>query len=1044
MSLDFKIRGRVYVRETEQPLAELIIRAYDRDLLIDDLLGDATTDNSGLFEILYAERDFKDLFEKAPDIYLRIYDSLGEKTIHTTADWVRWNAGGDEWFDVAVPQHKLPSGPDDTLLVDGHGRARTEFEAGEQLLIQLRALPPGRSVRISVLDSTGDRIVDASLVANRFGVIEPSVIWPDMGIGDPDRGGRYSFSSFEEAAQRLAGQRFTLEVNDGDATIRRKDFTFVDSLSRPRLYPVTKAGDLQRGLLLGSDDVRVRGRNIAPGSVVDIYLVQRQFDWRPGDPIVPISNLDGSEVVATLRLGEDETELQTTLWSSDHARPGSYDIILRSRLEHEYRADERLLRATDLISERFLTTLVIRDDIFRVKPVQLGCIAATREIAGKRLTGRPYFKFVNNFPRGTDVYAALDPAGVMPEAIGRKVRFYVVAHKDSAGWSASSDLVDVTGSVSEVITSPGCINANKALVWSNPQDTGKYDLVVDFGNNDPDPAEFEADDSFDPPLDMIDGYFNVGFYVTDDPSLPGTFPTGATTYDEPAVTIPAVGVVAPTPDGILGETPSGTLSLPLRAEVRYPAATAGLDTPVSTLETSYPLVVVMHGQHTTADPSYEGYTYLLDHLASHGFIAVSIDCNPINAISDGGAQDTRGHAMLEHLALLQSMNANPGLFQGKIDLSRIAIMGHSRGGDGAVQAEVFNQTLGLGFDIKAVVALAPTDFSGTTDNPLVLSTSKFLCIYGSNDGDVRGKENPSTQYTGTGFRFYDRATVEKAMVFIYGATHNRFNTEWGTEWRVDTSSPLILDTTTHKNLLKGYMAAFLQGHLQDRTEQLDYFHGDLRIPQVDHVEVFTQYRSPDPPPLTLDHFETAAPIDENTLGGDVSHSDLDGAPQENLLGTLDSHSPHQTRGLKLKWNAATARYESEIPLVGDQRNLAAYRFFSCRISQVVESMANPVDQTQDLYVRLSTAGGGNSRAVRAAYFGLIPFPYRPKYVLSADSEEPTNTKSALSTLRIPLHAWTIKCLSAPIVDLENVGSIALEFSSKPTGELLIDDIEFAA
>jgi hypothetical protein len=41
-----------------------------------------------------------------------------------------------------------------------------------------------------------------------------------------------------------------------------------------------------------------------------------------------------------------------------------------------------------------------------------------------------------------------------------------------------------------------------------------------------------------------------------------------------------------------------------------------------------------------------------------------------------------------------------------------------------------------------------------------------------------------------------------------------------------------------------------------------------------------------------------------------------------------------------------------------------------------------------------------------------------------------------------LHAWTIKALSAPIVNLANVESITFEFNTKPNGEIEIDDIEF--
>lgn len=1037
MELEFRVTGIVRVRETGQPLPGLIVRAYDKDLLYDDLLGDTTTDALGRFEIRYAGNDFRELFETHPDIYFKILDIKGKRVIHSTADSVRCDTGIDEFFEIEIPQHKIPpSDGHETNLVDSQGNIRTDFEVGDSLLLTVQGLSPSKSHLVRLLDDAGREILNASLVSDRFGIIEPTVLWPDIGIGDPIHGGRFAYETYEEALAAMVGLTFLLEVLDGTEVVRSGKFRIAEEISRPRLFSASESGALQRGLLLGSDELRAQCRNLPSGSLVDVYLVKRQYDWRLGDPIVPVLNLDGSEVVKKIQMPSNETILNTILWSREQLRAGSYDMIARVVVANEFRADERILRATDILSDRLITSLVVRDDIFRYKPILQGCVMM-QEIAGKKLSGSPYFKFTNNFPKGTDVYAALDPAGLMPDAIGKKIRYYVVSHKDPVQWSSDNSLVDVTGTISEIITTSSCINGNKNLVWSNPQQAGKYDLVVDFGNNAPDPASFNSDSSFDPPLDMIDGYATIGFYVTDDPSIPGAFSVGQTSFNEPAVNIPATGVWSPW--GTYGDTLSGTLNLPLVAEVRYPADSNGVDVSVSTAQANYPVVVVMHGMHTTADPSYMGYNYLLDHLARHGFIAISIDCNAINAI--GGMQDTRGHAILEHLSLLQAKNTNPGLFQGKIDMLNIGIMGHSRGGDGVVQAEIFNQTLGLGWNIKAIVALAPTDFSGISPTPLNLTTSKFLCIYGSNDGDVWGGTNPSNQYTGTGFRFYDRATVEKAMTFIYGATHNRFNTEWGTELKVDASSPKILSENQHHNLLNGYMTAFMQAHLQGRIEQLDYFNGELKIPQVDSVDVHTQYQPP-ALRLTLDDFESTPAINQNSLGGTVTYTDLDGLPQEDTMGTIDTYSPHQTRGIRIKWNATTAKYQSEIPLVGTQRDISGYKFLSFRVTQKVGSAVNPVDQLQDFYVRLNTAGGGNSRAVRVGYFATIPFPYKPEYIASQDSNEEPNTKAALKTIRIPLHVWTIKAMSAPIVDLANIESINFEFNSKPTGEIEIDDIEF--
>jgi hypothetical protein len=189
-----------------------------------------------------------------------------------------------------------------------------------------------------------------------------------------------------------------------------------------------------------------------------------------------------------------------------------------------------------------------------------------------------------------------------------------------------------------------------------------------------------------------------------------------------------------------------------------------------------------------------------------------------------------------------------------------------------------------------------------------------------------------------------------------------------------------------------------------------------------------------------DNFESMSALNQNTLGGAVSFANLDGTPDENTLATLDNFSPHQTRALRLRWNVTTATYQSQIP--AGQRNLTGWKNLSFRVTQKVGSASNPVGTTRDFRVRLNTAGGGPSRAVRAGYFGSIPPPYKPEYAATWDASEGPNTKSAMKTIRIPLYAWTIKCLSVPQVDLTNVESVTFEFDYVSTGELEIDDVAF--
>jgi hypothetical protein len=101
MSLQFRISGRVTDRESGTGIPGLMIRAYDKDLLFDDLLGTATTGADGTFELRYSASDFRELFERRPDIYLSVYEASGQFLLHTK-DAIRWNAGADETFEVKI------------------------------------------------------------------------------------------------------------------------------------------------------------------------------------------------------------------------------------------------------------------------------------------------------------------------------------------------------------------------------------------------------------------------------------------------------------------------------------------------------------------------------------------------------------------------------------------------------------------------------------------------------------------------------------------------------------------------------------------------------------------------------------------------------------------------------------------------------------------------------------------------------------------------------------------------------------------------------
>ena len=64
-------------------------------------LGTTTTDENGSFKIIYQEKDFKNLFEGKPDLYLKVKDQEGN-IIYTSKNEVRCGANKEEFFNVNI------------------------------------------------------------------------------------------------------------------------------------------------------------------------------------------------------------------------------------------------------------------------------------------------------------------------------------------------------------------------------------------------------------------------------------------------------------------------------------------------------------------------------------------------------------------------------------------------------------------------------------------------------------------------------------------------------------------------------------------------------------------------------------------------------------------------------------------------------------------------------------------------------------------------------------------------------------------------------
>ena len=226
----------------------------------------------------------------------------------------------------------------------------------------------------------------------------------------------------------------------------------------------------------------------------------------------------------------------------------------------------------------------------------------------------------------------------------------------------------------------------------------------------------------------------------------------------------------------------------LIADVHYPKGLPG---------GPYPLVMFLHGNHSScyrgqhagytwpcpdgweAIPNYEGYDYIAERLASYGYVVVSVSGNGVNVLgsrlNDTGMRQ-RGEVLERHLELWRDWSTTGGdpfgtRFVGKVDLSRIGTMGHSRGGEGAVWQVIVDRERPDPFGIDAVLPLAPVDFTRATVNDVPLAVMLPYC-----DGDVSDLQ---------GVHFFDDARYRvpgddtpKHTVTVFGANHNFFNTVW--------------------------------------------------------------------------------------------------------------------------------------------------------------------------------------------------------------------------------------------------------------------------
>jgi hypothetical protein len=221
-----------------------------------------------------------------------------------------------------------------------------------------------------------------------------------------------------------------------------------------------------------------------------------------------------------------------------------------------------------------------------------------------------------------------------------------------------------------------------------------------------------------------------------------------------------------------------------------------------------PLALFLHGRHWTCYgarryatswpcprgsrpvPSYRGFRQAQRLLASQGYVTVSISANGISAQDwrdvDAGIQ-SRSSLVRMHLAQWARWSSTgragaPAIVRAapRADLSRVLLIGHSRGGEGVSRVAVDSldpppwrpgQYDGpVRWRIRGLVLIGPTAF-GQNPAPDVPSVT----ILPGCDGDLGDLEG---QAYVDGTRGVSRGAALHSSLYVIGANHNYFDTEW--------------------------------------------------------------------------------------------------------------------------------------------------------------------------------------------------------------------------------------------------------------------------
>ncbi|MCM2281590.1 MAG: hypothetical protein NDI61_07060 [Bdellovibrionaceae bacterium] len=483
-----------------------------------------------------------------------------------------------------------------------------------------------------------------------------------------------------------------------------------------------------------------------------------------------------------------------------------------------------------------------------------------------------------------------------------------------------------------------------------------------------------------------------------------------------------------------------------------------------------PIVFLLHGNHTTCakgshpheDTSctytltgtcptgmdvllnHVGYDYIGEHLASHGFVVVSINANRgitcgYSSDNDFGLIGARARLVLKHMKLWKewtkrgaaptTLVARRQEFLGAIDFSHVGLFGHSRGAE-AMRAvhhfvrenknSVITQIPEL--KIRGLFEIGGTDgLGGASYDALGVAWNQVLPLC---DGDVSDM---------SGYRPFQRMLEQveeadptpKSVYLAWGTNHNFFNSEWqendsyGCENHQAIFRQQDWESPSQRQLGLLAVSDFFRAHVGSRRQPIlaRHFNPLYQLPSMTtEITNVDRDMTISPSALYTTRFESF-----NQPTGVNSHGELNSAAGVQIEHGLNPGA--KSHHARIQWTRAGTDvfFQSNWAAPGQARSMAGFATLDFRVSRSSDLQVNS-DPLTDFSIQLVHQDESLSESVPVSQFSQV--------------RGPVHSLNLYQTVRIPLSAF-------PQAQLEKARGIRFMFDRTRQGEIFIKSIRLA-